>query len=101
MKNTADDPVPSSSASSAEKDIKHVELSPSVPVHKRFVTVEYKLRRRIKQVCKFRCGKCDRSFESQHDVNVHFKETQSPVKCDYFDIICMSWKYAKTRIPSL
>ena len=34
---------------------------------------------------KFRCGKCDRSFESQHDVNVHFKETHPPVKCDYCD----------------
>ena len=34
---------------------------------------------------KFRCGKCDQSFESQHDVNVHFKETHPPVKCDYCD----------------
>ena len=32
---------------------------------------------------KFRCGKCDWSFESQHDANVHFKETHPPVKCNY------------------
>ena len=85
MKNTADNPVPSSSASSAQKETKPAKPSPSVLVHKRFVTVEYKLRRRIKWVRKFRCGKCDRSFESQHDVNVHFKETHPPVKCDYCD----------------
>ena len=81
--NTADDPVPSSSASSAKKETKPAKPSPSVPVHKRFVTVEYKLKHRIKRVRKFRCGKCDQSFESQHDVNVHFKETHPPVKCDY------------------
>ena len=85
MKNTTDDPMPSSSASSAETDIKPAKPSPSVLVHKRFVTVEYHLRCRIKRVRKFRCGKCDRSFESQHDVNVHFKETHPPVKCDYCD----------------
>ena len=85
MMNTTDDPMPSSSASSAKKETKPAEPSASVPVHKRFVTVEYKLKRRIKRVRKFRCGKCDWSFESQHDVNVHFKETHPPVKCDYCD----------------
>ena len=85
MMNTADDPAPSSSASSAKTETKPAELSASVPVHRRFVTVEYKLKCRIKRVRKFRCGKCDRNFESQHDVNVHFKETHPPVKCDYCD----------------
>ena len=35
---------------------------------------------------KFRCGICDRSFDSQHDVNVYFKETHPPMKCDYCDL---------------
>ena len=48
MMNTADDPVSSSSASSDKKETKPAKPSPSVPVHKRFVTVEYKLKRRIK-----------------------------------------------------
>ena len=48
MMNTADDPVPSSSASSAKKETKPAKPSPLVPVHKRFVTVEYKLKHRIK-----------------------------------------------------
>ena len=48
MMNTADDPVPSLSASSAKKETKPAKLSPSVLVHKRFVTVEYKLKHRIK-----------------------------------------------------
>ena len=81
--NIADDPILTSSASSAETKTKPVAPSTSVPVHRRLVTKEYKLRRRIKRVRKFRCGKCDRSFESQHDVNVHFKDTHPPVKCDY------------------
>ena len=81
--NIADDPIPTSSTSSAETKTKPVKPSKLVLVHRRFVTVEYKLKRRIKRVRKFRCGKCDGSFESQHDVNMHFKETHPPVKCDY------------------
>ena len=81
--NIAGDPIPTSSASSAETKTKPVEPSKSVLVHRRFVTVEYKLKHKIKRVRKFRCSKCDRSFESQHDVNMHFKETHPPVKCDY------------------
>ena len=46
--NTADDPVPSSSALSVKKETKPAKPAPSVPVHKRFVTVEYKLKRKIK-----------------------------------------------------
>ena len=46
-----------------------------VPVHKRFVTIEYKLKRKCRRTRKFRCGKCDRSFESQCNVNKHFKDT--------------------------
>ena len=48
MMNIADDPMPSSSASSAKKETKPAEPSASVPVHRRFVTVEYKLKCRIK-----------------------------------------------------
>ena len=44
----ADDPTPALSASSAETKTKPVEPSKSVPVHRRLVTVEYKLKRRIK-----------------------------------------------------
>ena len=56
-----------------------------VPVHKHFVTVEYKLKRKRRRTRKFRCGKCDQSFESQRDVNNHFKSTHPPVKCDFCD----------------
>ena len=63
--------------------MKPVARSSSVLIHRRLVTKEYKLKCRLKRVRKFKCGKCDRIFESQHDVNVHFKETHPPVKCDY------------------
>ena len=46
--NIADDPIPASSASSAETKTKPVAPSTTVPVHRRFVTKEYKLKRRIK-----------------------------------------------------
>ena len=46
--NTADEPVPSSSTSSVKKETKHAKPALSVPVHKRFVTVEYKLKCKIK-----------------------------------------------------
>ena len=46
--NIADDPIPASSVSSAETKTKPVEPSTSVLVHRRLVTVEYKLKRRIK-----------------------------------------------------
>ena len=48
MMNTADDLAPSSSASSAKTETKPAKPSASIPVHRRFVTVEYKLKRRIK-----------------------------------------------------
>ena len=83
--NTTDDTAPSTSTSSGKKENELAKPAPSVPVHKRFVTAEYKLKCKRRCMCKFRCGKCDRSFESQHDVNVHFKETHPPVKCDYCD----------------
>ena len=79
----ADDPTPASSGRNAETKTKPVTQSTSVLVHRRLVSKEYKLKRRIKQVRKFKCGKCDWSFGSQYDVNVHFKETHPPVKCDY------------------
>ena len=56
-----------------------------VPVYKRFVTVEYKLKRKRRRTRKFRCGKCDQSFDSQRGVNKHFKDTHPPVKCDFCD----------------
>ena len=59
--------------------------TPPVPVHKRFVTVEYKLKRKRHRTHKFRCVKCDKSFDSQNGVNTHFKQTHPPVKCDYCD----------------
>ena len=87
-----DDNEPSTSKSSSKKETEPAKRAPPVPVHKRFVTVEYKFKRKRKQVRKFRCGKCDRSFKSQHDVNVHFKETHPPMKCDYCDHLftCLS-----------
>ena len=56
-----------------------------VPVHKRFVTVEYKLKCKRRRPRKFQCVKCDNSFNSQREVNAHFKSTHPPVKCDYCD----------------
>ena len=81
--NTMDDTTPSTSTSSSKNEKVPAKPAPSVPVHKQFVTVEYKLKHKRRCMCKFRCGKCDRSFGSQHDVNVHFKETHPPVKCNY------------------
>ena len=84
--NIAADSIPASTASSAGTTIKPgTPSTPStaVPVHRRFITKEYKLKRRVKRVRKFKCGKCDQSFENQHDVNVHFKDKHPPVKCDY------------------
>ena len=46
--NITDDPIPASSASSAETKTKPIAPSTSVPVHQRFVTKEYKLKGRIK-----------------------------------------------------
>ena len=57
----------------------------AVPVHKRFVTVEYKLKRKYRQPRKFPCAKCGKSYSTQKEVNGHFKETHLPVKCDYCD----------------
>ena len=59
--------------------------TPPVPVHKRFVTVEYKLKRKRCHTRKFRCAKCDKSFDSQYGVNTDFKQTHPPIKCDYCD----------------
>ena len=47
--------------------------------------MEYKLKHKRRRTRKFRCGKCDRSFESQREVNNHFKDTHPPVKCDFCD----------------
>ena len=57
----------------------------TVPVHKRFVTVEYKLKWKYHCPRKFPCAKCGKSYSTQKEVNSHFKETHPPVKCDYCD----------------
>ena len=57
----------------------------SVPVHKRFVTVEYKLKCKRRRTRKFRCAKCDKCFNSQREVNAHFKSTHPSVKCNHCD----------------
>ena len=59
-----DDPIPALSGPSAETKSKPVTPSTSVGVHRRLVTKEYKLKRRIERVHKFKCGKCDRSFKN-------------------------------------
>ena len=62
------------------------EVKPAaVPVHKRFVTVEYKLKRKYRRPRKFPCAKCGKCFSTQKEVNGHFKDTHPPVKCDYCD----------------
>ena len=57
----------------------------AVPVHKRFVTVEYKLKRKYRPPRKFPCAKCGKCFSTQKEVNGHLKDTHPPVKCDYCD----------------
>ena len=54
-------------------------------MHRRFVTVEYKLKQKCCRAHKFPCGKCENSYNRQKEVNTHFKETHPPVKCDYCD----------------
>ena len=82
----ANNATPSTSTpKTTSKDDIAVKPAQPVPVHKRFVTVEYKLKRKHRRTRKFRCGKCDQSFESQRDVNNHFKNTHPPVKCDFCD----------------
>ena len=50
---------------------------------KTFVTVEYKLKRKyINTTRKFPCGKCCTIFNSQCEVNEHFRMTHPPVQCD-------------------
>ena len=46
-----------------------------VTVHKRFVMVEYKLKQKCRPTRKFPCAKCEKSYNSQKEVNTHFKET--------------------------
>ena len=57
----------------------------AVPVHKRFVTVEYKLKRKYRRPRKFPGAKCGKCFSTQKEINGHFKDTQPPVKCDDCD----------------
>ena len=59
--------VPSTSTPKATSTDDNSTAKPvqPVPVHKRFVTVEYKLKHKRRRTRKFRCGKCDRSFDSQ------------------------------------
>ena len=50
---------------------------------KTFVTVEYKLKRKyVNTTRKFPCEKCRTIFNSQREVNEHFRMTHPPVQCD-------------------
>ena len=50
---------------------------------KTFVTVKYKLKRKyVNTTRKFPCEKCHTNFNSQHEVNEHFRTTHLPVQCD-------------------
>ena len=50
---------------------------------KTFVTVEYKLKQKyVNTTQKFPCKKCRTIFNSQHEVNEHFRMTHPPVQCD-------------------
>ena len=71
-----------STAPTPNKDPPKVKPA-AVPVHKRFVTVEYKLKRKYCRPRKFPCVKCGKCFSTQKEVNGHFKETHPSVKCDY------------------
>ena len=71
-----------STAPTQTKDPPEVK-SAAVPVHKRFVMVEYKLKRKYRRPRNFPCAKCRKCFSTQKEVNGHFKETDPPVKCDY------------------
>ena len=48
-----------------------------------FVTVEYKLKRKyVNSTRKFPCEKCHTIFNSQREVNKHFRMTHPPVQCN-------------------
>ena len=52
------------------------------PKKKVFKTVEYKLKRKYSKPRKFSCVKCVEKFESQKELNDHFRVAHLPVKCD-------------------
>ena len=54
----------------------------SATTKKVFKTVEYKLKRKYSKYRKFTCVKCSDKFETQKDLNEHFRDTHPPVKCD-------------------
>ena len=56
------------------------EKSKSKP--KVFKTVEYKLKRKYPKPRKFSCVKCVQKFETQKELNDHFRTAHPPVKCD-------------------
>ena len=50
---------------------------------KTFVTVKYKLKQKyVNTTRKFPCEKCRTIFNSQREVNEHFRMTHPPVQCD-------------------
>ena len=57
----------------------------AVPVHRRYVTKEYKLKRKYRRPRKFPCAKCGKCFSTQKEANCHFKDTHPSVKCDFCD----------------
>ena len=67
----------------------------AVPVHKRFVTVEYKLKRKYRWPRKFPCAKCGKCFSTQKEVNGHFKDTHplssAIIVTDSFHVQWVCW----------
>ena len=47
-----------------------------------FKTVEYTLKRKYSKPRNFSCAKCANKFETQKELNKHFRDTHPPVKCD-------------------
>ena len=71
--------VHTSTAPTPNKDPPEAKpVAVAVPVHKRFVTVEYKLKRKYRQPRKFPCAKCGKCFSTQKEVNGHFKRYSPP-----------------------
>ena len=52
------------------------------PKPKVFKTVEYKLKRKYSKPRKFSCVKCVEKFETQKELNDHFRAAHPLVKCD-------------------
>ena len=66
-----------------------------------FKTVEYKLKRKYSKPRNFSCVKCVKRFETQKELNDHFRDEHPPVRCDlcqkHFDtpaaMLCHKYKH--------